>query len=70
MSYLQCRRCGLQIKIQATILRVENCPRCMARSATASPLVESAHWTSPAARWASGRDERRNEIHTLRDRGR
>lgn len=39
MPYLHCRRCGLRIKIQATFLRMANCPRCLARSAMVAPLV-------------------------------
>ena len=55
MSYLQCSRCGLQIRVQALFRPVENCPRCMGRSATVSPLVQSRDWTSPAARWGANR---------------
>jgi hypothetical protein len=58
MSYLLCDRCGLQIKIQATFMHVENCPRCLARTATVSPLVQSAKWSRPAAGWGRERDER------------
>ncbi len=43
MLYLCCRRCGLEIKIQAEFLRMENCPRCLGRSATVTPLVTSAN---------------------------
>lgn len=50
MSYLQCRRCGLQIRMQTPFQRVENCPRCLGRSATVSPLEQSAQWLSPAMR--------------------
>jgi len=31
MSYLHCGRCGLQIRIQASFMRIEHCPRCLAR---------------------------------------
>jgi hypothetical protein len=58
MSYLQCRRCGLQIRNRGTILRVENCPRCLARSATVSPLEETASWVSPTPRWGATAFER------------
>jgi anti-sigma regulatory factor (Ser/Thr protein kinase) len=51
MPYLHCGRCGLQIKIQAAYLRVENCPRCVARSSIATALVISADGVSPAAGW-------------------
>jgi hypothetical protein len=39
MPYLYCRRCGLEIKIQAAFLRIENCPRCLARTATSARLA-------------------------------
>jgi hypothetical protein len=39
MAYLHCERCGLQTTIQVPVLRVENCPRCLARSATVSPMT-------------------------------
>ncbi len=61
MSYLQCRRCGLQIRNRGTILRVENCPRCLARSATLSPLEETASWVSPALRWGATAPERADD---------
>jgi hypothetical protein len=39
MFHLHCTRCGLGIKIQASYLRIDNCPRCLARSATVAPLA-------------------------------
>jgi hypothetical protein len=48
MPYLHCGRCGLQIKIQAEYLRLENCPRCLARSKALMPLVLSANRVDPA----------------------
>ena len=58
MAYLHCGRCGLQIKIQGTFMRIENCPRCLARSATVAPLVQSAKWISPAVGFGADRSER------------
>ena len=58
MAYLHCGRCGLQIKIQATFMRIENCPRCLARSATVAPLVQSAKWISPAVGFGAAESER------------
>jgi hypothetical protein len=49
MPYLHCGNCGLQIKIQAEYLRLENCPRCLARGKAIMPLVLSAHRVDPAA---------------------
>jgi hypothetical protein len=42
MPDLHCTRCGLRIRIQASYLRIENCPRCLARSATVVPLAFGA----------------------------
>ena len=39
MFHLHCTRCGLGIKIQAKYLRIDNCPRCLARSATVAPMA-------------------------------
>ncbi len=62
MSYLHCRRCGLQIRIQATFMRVENCPRCLARTATMSPLLERTEWVRPpVARWRAQSGEPADE---------
>ena len=36
---LHCARCGLEITIQASFLRIENCPRCLARTRIVSPLT-------------------------------
>ena len=51
MAYLNCGRCGLEIKIQAAFLRLDNCPRCLARTAIVSPLVVSRRALTPAAGW-------------------
>lgn len=56
MSYLHCARCGLRVKIQAAFLSIQNCPRCLARTATVTPLV-----LSPVAGWGS-----RNRVTTDR----
>jgi hypothetical protein len=53
MAYLNCGRCRLEIKIQAAFLRLENCPRCLARAAIVSPLVVSRSPLVPAAGWGS-----------------
>ena len=39
MGVLSCDRCGLEIKIQAEYLQIKNCPRCLARAATVTPLT-------------------------------
>ncbi len=58
MPYLHCGRCGLQIRIQAKFMSMDNCPRCLARSATVAPLVRSARWVSPAVGWGSEAQKR------------
>ena len=60
MPYLHCGRCGLQIRIQAPFMSLENCPRCLARSATVAPLVRSEKWVTPAAGW--GTEEQRRPL--------
>ena len=42
MAFQSCGRCGLEIKIQAAYLRIENCPRCLARSVSVVPMTLSA----------------------------
>jgi hypothetical protein len=49
VAYLPCGRCGLDIKIQAAFLQLENCPRCLARSASVVPLTLSPRRVSPPA---------------------
>ena len=41
MPYLNCPRCGLSVRVQADFLMMRNCPRCLARSASAIPLYET-----------------------------
>ena len=58
MSYLNCGRCGLQIKIQAAYLRIENCPRCLARNGVVSPMTLSSRGVTHAVGWGSSADDR------------
>ena len=51
MPYLRCARCALQFKIQPQFMRVENCPRCLARSAVVVPLTLSADRVAPVVGW-------------------
>jgi hypothetical protein len=55
VEYLSCERCGLEIKVQAAYLRLENCPRRLGRSAIVSPLVSRAPTTDPKATPARNR---------------
>ena len=38
MTYLHCPRCRLAIRRRVDFLTLENCPRCLARTAIAVPL--------------------------------
>lgn len=38
MSYMNCPRCGLSIRLRASYLTLERCPRCLARSGLAIPM--------------------------------
>lgn len=59
MAYLNCGRCGLEIRIQAAYLLIRNCPRCLARSATVAPMTLSAHGVADVGGWGHRvRDER------------
>jgi hypothetical protein len=53
MAYLNCGRCGLEIKIQAAYLRMDNCPRCLARGAIAAPMTVSARGVTHAVGWGA-----------------
>jgi hypothetical protein len=41
MPYLNCPRCALSIRIQATDLAMEHCPRCLGRARMPVPLYET-----------------------------
>jgi hypothetical protein len=51
MEYLKCVRCGLEIRPRPARVQIENCPRCLARNATMSPMVLAAQPLSPAVGW-------------------
>jgi len=38
MSYLNCPRCGLSIRLRAPYLALERCPRCLARAGLTIPM--------------------------------
>jgi hypothetical protein len=58
MSHLYCERCGLRVKIRAAFLHIDNCPRCLARSATVTRLVFSSDAIHPAHRRPAPSDAR------------
>lgn len=51
MEYLRCARCGLEMRPRPARVQIENCPRCLARSATMSALVRVSAPLSPAVGW-------------------
>lgn len=53
MTYLNCGRCGLEIKVQADVLQIANCPRCLARNATVTPLTPSPKRVVAASGWGT-----------------
>lgn len=61
MAYLNCGRCGLRIRIQAAYLKMDNCPRCLARNATVVPMTLSSGAVTPAAGWGSRAPDRHSE---------
>lgn len=42
MSLLTCRCCGFEREIRGSFLRIENCPRCLARDAIVTPMTLSS----------------------------
>ena len=54
MEYLKCVRCGLEIRPRAARVQIENCPRCLARSARMSRMVRAAEPLSAAVAWGGG----------------
>jgi hypothetical protein len=53
LSYLSCPRCALSIRVRASWLVMERCPRCLARHGTVVELEE--HPTPPRLRPRGGR---------------
>jgi len=41
VSYLNCSRCGLALRVRFAVLEPANCPRCLARSRVVQPLFRS-----------------------------
>lgn len=52
MEYLKCVQCGLEIRTRPARVQIESCPRCLARSATMSPMVSTDREMSVGARRA------------------
>jgi hypothetical protein len=46
MAYLNCRRCGLELKVPAAPRAMKSCPRCLARRTVVALTISS----SPKAR--------------------
>jgi hypothetical protein len=41
MSYMNCPRCGLSIRVRASFLSLDCCPRCVARAGVVIPMLAS-----------------------------
>jgi hypothetical protein len=63
MAYLHCGRCGLRVKIQANYLRIDNCPRCLARSGTIAPMTVSANGVRHAVGWGTRAPDLHDQPH-------
>jgi hypothetical protein len=48
MTYYNCPRCALSIKVRAPYLTLTSCPRCLARSKLAVPLYETPEPVRPS----------------------
>jgi len=57
MNYLQCVRCGLEIRTKPARAQPKSCPRCLARSAMVSPMVLSTKPPSSAVGWGTLRSD-------------
>ena len=57
MKYLKCVRCGLEVRAKPARVQIENCPRCLARAATMSPMVA----TTPTATRSAGAARRASQ---------
>lgn len=51
MEYLKCVRCGLEMRPRPARVQIENCPRCLARSATMAPMARVPEALGPAVGW-------------------
>jgi hypothetical protein len=38
MSYMNCPRCGLSVRLRADYLTLERCPRCLAKAGISVPM--------------------------------
>ena len=47
MSYMHCSSCGLSIRLRASFLTLDYCPRCLARRGAAIPMRISEHRSRP-----------------------
>ena len=49
MPYMNCPRCGLSIRLRASFLAIERCPRCLARSKVAVEMYLSQRPGEPSS---------------------
>lgn len=50
MSYMNCPRCGLSVRLRAAYLTLERCPRCLAKAGVSVPMqIKEGTRDQPAA---------------------
>jgi hypothetical protein len=65
MSYVNCPRCGLAVRLRAPFLAVRHCPRCVARRGIAVEMLISEPRTLPAPTRQADRGAAHPAIHQL-----
>lgn len=59
MEFLKCGGCGFEIATRAARRPIENCPRCLARGATAAPMFPAGEL--PRATRSAGASRRASQ---------
>jgi hypothetical protein len=56
MSYVNCARCGLTVRLRAAFLALDHCPRCLARRGIAVEMLTSKRriWPRPTGSAQAG----------------
>jgi hypothetical protein len=63
MSYMTCPRCGLSVRLRASFLVLERCPRCVARARMLVPMRLSEEKPPPSR---TGREEQGSDREAAR----
>jgi hypothetical protein len=56
MSYVNCPRCGLTVRLRASVVALGHCPRCLARRGVAVEMLASERrfWPHPTGSVQAG----------------